>query len=253
MKRVALLILITLLSLACTLITPAARETEVKEVCLAKGLDTEYKPVNPTNSFAPLETFYCSVQVKNARKGVAIAAKWYYGDQLIYQTSTPLQRGTQYVGFELTSSEPWPIGDYKVEIYLGDKLARTAKFVVSPPEGAIPSVVKKVVLTRGVDAEGNPTAPAIVFSPQDTIYCTVKADGGLYSRVQVKWYYQGQPVEAEQDTFVFQENSPDANLVFFLKPSPQLPEGDYTVEIYLDGKLTKALDFSVQGAIAAVT
>lgn len=252
-RKLSLILLVGVLALACTLGTPVTREPRVEEIQLAKGLDAQYKPVNVTTSFDPLETFYCSVKIRNAREGLTMTAKWYYGDQLLYQTSTPLQKGVGYVGFELTSSEPWPIGNYRIEIYLGDQLAGSAAFSVKAPQDAIPSVVKKAVLTKAVDGEGNPLAPAVVFSPQDTVYCAVKADAGRYSRIQVRWYYQGQPLEAERDTFFSQENSPDANVVFYLTPSPQLPEGDYTVEVYLDGKLAKALDFSVQAGLAAAT
>ena len=226
--------------LACTV----GGEPSVDEAVVARSLDDEYKPVEETTEFYPDETFHCSAKVSNLEKEAKVKANWFYGEELVGEyTYTTEEGGSGYVGFYLTPEETWPIGDYKVEVYLEEE-AKTVSFSVVPPEGATPSQVKRAVTCKAVDEEYRPVEPSTIFAPTDVVHCSVNADLGLYSRLVAKWYFEGELLEDFVTTVIIQENISDTYTDFYLEP--QLTEGDYTVEIYLDGELAKSIDFTVE-------
>lgn len=219
----------------------------VDEAVMARSLDDDYKPLEETTEFYPDETFYCSAKVSNLEKGTKVKAKWFYGEEFIDEyTYTTEESGSGYVGFHVTPEETWPIGDYKVEIYLEGELVETLAFSVVPPKGATPSQVKRAITCKAIDEEHRPLEPSTTFAPTDVVHCSVNADLGLYSRLVAKWYFEGQLQEDFITTLVMQENVSDTYIDFYLEPQPQLAEGEYTVETYLDGKLAKGVDFTVE-------
>ncbi len=235
--------------LACLPVKPAT--PEVTGVTLAKELARDYKPVKETTEFLPTETFYCSVKVSSLPRGSVVKAAWFYSDELLNETTyTTEKAGSGYIGFSLKPEKYWPIGKYRVEVYLNDEFARKAEFSVVPPEGAIPSRVKKVVMAKEVDENKKPVKVSSVFSPDETIHCSVNADLGIYSRLTARWYYEGRLQENLTTHFVAEENAPDTYVDFYVQPGPALPEGDYSVEIYLDGNLVHKADFTVSEGAA---
>jgi len=254
-KKIALPIAIAALAItlmACISLKPAT--PEVKGLTLAKELTADYKPVKETSEFYPTEPFYCSVNVANLKKGDAVKASWFYGEELVNETTyTAEKAGSGYIGFSLKPEKYWPIGQYRVKIYLNDQAVGEKTFSVVPPKEAIPSKVKKVVTAREVDENHRPVELAIVFAPDETVHCSVNADLGIYSRLVAKWYHEGEFLEDLITTFVAEENAPDTYVDFYLKPSPALAEGNYTVEIYLDGNLARTVDFSVSEEAAIPT
>jgi|GEM_PF-1170208 len=246
-KKIALPIAIAALAvtlIACISVKPAT--PEVKGLTLAKELTADYKPVKETAEFYPTEPFYCSVNVASIKKGDVVKASWFYGEELINETTyTAEKAGSGYIGFNLKPEKYWPIGQYRVKIYLNDQAAGEKTFSVVPPKEAIPSKVKKVVMAREVDEDQRPVELATVFAPDETIHCSVNADLGIYSRLVAKWYREGKLLEDLTTTFVAEKNASDTYVDFYLEPSPALTEGNYTVEIYLDGNLARTVDFSV--------
>lgn len=78
-------------------------------------------------------TVYCLVQLANAPDDTAVKATWIAVDvegtdpnTLIDETT--LTSGDAELTFELTNSQLWPVGTYKVELYLNDKLDRTLEY-----------------------------------------------------------------------------------------------------------------------------
>ncbi len=235
---------LSVIALACLPAKPAT--PEVVSVTLAKGLAQDYKPMEETTEFLPTETLYCSVKVSNLSKGAELKAAWFYGEELLNETYYTAEKGgSGYIGFFLEPEGYWPIGKYRVDIYLGDQLAQKAEFSVAPPKEAIPSQVKKVALAKKVDENRRPVETAEVFSISETVHCSVNADLGIYSQLQARWYYENELMEDFTTTFTAEENARDAYVDFYLEPRPALTPGNYRVEIYLDGNLAHTAVFSV--------
>jgi len=76
--------------------------------------------------------------LSNVETGSIVDAKWYlvsaadYDPGEIESSSVTIEDKSlyNYVSFELTSTEGWPVGEYRVELYLNGTLAHTINFSV---------------------------------------------------------------------------------------------------------------------------
>src|SRR5690606_18074276 len=107
------------------------RAAEV-DITMAKDLDREYGPVNPTTTYGPNDPFRASIVLTNVPDGTRVTARWYFGSVLLREGGTTARGNAQYrvVGAGLSSEAPWERGDYRLEIYLDRELKATAKFSV---------------------------------------------------------------------------------------------------------------------------
>jgi hypothetical protein len=122
------LALLSLTILACNL---GGGEPTIERAVTSKNITDDYKPVDETSTYAPEDTFYCSVKVANLKEGQVVTWKWYFGDEFLYEQPLTLDKsGSGYVSAYLTNDQLWPVGDYKVEIFLDDELTKTVDFSV---------------------------------------------------------------------------------------------------------------------------
>lgn len=89
-----------------------------------------------TTTFAPDNNFYLQVDLANAPDDTKVKAAWTAVSVTGVEPNTPLDdveltQGSGLLTFDLTNNQLWPAGDYKVDIYLNDKLDRTLTFRVS--------------------------------------------------------------------------------------------------------------------------
>jgi hypothetical protein len=107
--------------------------TGLKTAVVCRDLADDYAPVGPTDVFAPGDAFNVSVEYSDLEEGQTIGAKWYQGDELVYELSLDLDvstAGEGYAGFTLTNSELWPVGDYHADIYLDGEFDHSVDFRV---------------------------------------------------------------------------------------------------------------------------
>lgn len=130
-------VLIAVLSLVVSSLACEALSTELGLTNLRMAFDQDGN--NPTTTFAPTDIFYAVADLKNAPQGTNVEAKWTAVSaadtepNLEFQTQTlditeEGFSGTIY--FQLSNDEGWPIGQYKVDLYLNGALAQTAEFSV---------------------------------------------------------------------------------------------------------------------------
>lgn len=114
----------------CEFSASTARITNVE---LAHGFQ-DNKAVDVTQGFAPTDSMlHAVVTVSNAPDSTKLKAVWtaveadggQIKDQLIDQTEVT---GGGVADFTLSNNQAWPIGKYKVDVYLNDELARTVEF-----------------------------------------------------------------------------------------------------------------------------
>jgi hypothetical protein len=90
---------------------------------------------DPTTVFAPSDIFYAIVDVVNAPADTTFEAYWYAvqaeGVDPNYMIDhTSVTGGDDTYTFNLSNTDPWPAGDYKVEIYVNGSLDLTMEFTV---------------------------------------------------------------------------------------------------------------------------
>lgn len=98
-------------------------------------LSTDPEGQSKTTVFAPDQPFYMVANLKNAPDDTTVKASWYLVEaegmdpnQLIDEAEITGGDNTLY--FDLTSEQLWPVGKYKVDLYIDDELSKTLEFEV---------------------------------------------------------------------------------------------------------------------------
>lgn len=88
-----------------------------------------------TEAFFPEEAFYLIVDLANAPDSTEVQATWVAVDVEGVDPETEidsaaLTSGDGRLTFDLTNDDLWPIGLYRVDVYLNSKLERSLEFEV---------------------------------------------------------------------------------------------------------------------------
>ncbi len=247
--------------------TPAAQSATIcgqgtkpaylTDLVLAKNTDGDnFTPVDLTDEFEPSQIINAVVSLQDAPGGLNLDAKWYLlqaegytPNALLDQTTVENAAGTRNVRFTLqTVGDPFPPGAYCVEIYAAGNLALSKQFRVigdATPSNASIDVVRQVVLAE--NAEGGtftPINPTTTFkSDAPAIHATVEiVDAPPNTKFTARWY------PPTQDPLNFDVNVDGSRWIDFrLTPTPTgFPTGQYQVEILVNDRLAKTVEFTVE-------
>lgn len=121
---------LTLASLACGFNVSTAK---LEDVRMAK----DEAGNSPTTTFGQEDTFYLLGNLANAPSDTSLKAVWTVVDAQDVDPNTKIDEASLTTGsgtfyFYLENNNPlWPVGRYKVELYMNDKLEQTIEFEVS--------------------------------------------------------------------------------------------------------------------------
>lgn len=106
----------------------------VSGISIGKAIAADKKVSAPTETFGRSDTFYASIDTSGAGTAV-LKAKWTYhkGDKVApvkEDTQTIAPSGPATSEFHLSKPDGWPVGEYQVEVLLGDKSVGVRKFSV---------------------------------------------------------------------------------------------------------------------------
>ncbi len=112
---------------------PAASEMRVTDVTIGRAIGTDKAVSDRTDSFKPADTIYASVATEGSSPSGVLRAKWTYGEgQLVDESTRTIAAGSrERTEFHIAKPDGWPVGKYKLELFLNDKLAETKTFDVS--------------------------------------------------------------------------------------------------------------------------
>jgi hypothetical protein len=115
-------------------------EVTIEKTTLAKETDAGF---NPVKSFKPDDTFAVLIFLSEAKIGTKLKAVWTLvdaggkQDQKILEKKIELTaeaiegvKEANRINFSMTHDDPFPAGDYKVDIYLNGELAKTVPFKI---------------------------------------------------------------------------------------------------------------------------
>jgi ABC-type Fe3+-citrate transport system substrate-binding protein len=130
-NKVQIILMITVLaivSLACSFSTTTAN---IKDAYLT----TDEAGTQKTTVYSQDAVFYCIVQLANAPADTNLKAVWTAVDAKDTEPNFKIDdvsvtTGDAPVTFSLPNNSLWPIGKYKVELFINDKLAQTLEFEV---------------------------------------------------------------------------------------------------------------------------
>lgn len=95
----------------------------------------DYEGTQRTTTFGQSDVFYCLVDLDNAPDDTTVKASWTAvevegADPNTFIDEALLTTGSGSLHFELSNDSLWPVGRYKVDLYLNDELDRTLEFEV---------------------------------------------------------------------------------------------------------------------------
>jgi hypothetical protein len=125
----------TLSALTITACSFSASTANISDAKMARDHDQEGK--HPTKVFSPDEDFYCVAELSNAPDDTKVKAVWTAVDVEGAEPDTKIDEtsatgGGGQLQFSLTNDGSWPVGEYKVDLFLNDeeKPTRTLEFKV---------------------------------------------------------------------------------------------------------------------------
>jgi len=122
----AALAMLVLSSLACEF---SASTASIKDAYLA----TDDTGATKTTEYGQDQPFVFMVDLANAPDDTKVKAVWYTVDdsgKAEQFVEKEMVTGKSPITFTATNNGLWPVGKYKVELYLNDKLDRTQEFSV---------------------------------------------------------------------------------------------------------------------------
>ena len=106
-----------------------------------------------------------------------------------------------------------------------------------------PLRISTLQLGRALNPDNSVAAHTTRFKPDDTIYIAILNDQPGFGTINVRWLVYGQVIsEAKRDV----SYNRSAATEFHLQNSGGFPEGNYKVEVLIDGKLAESREFKVE-------
>ena len=105
--------------------------------------------------------------------------------------------------------------------------------------------ITAIQLGRALNPDRSVSEFTTVFTPQETVYLSVLTRGGGSGTIGVRWTYEGK-VMGEPKKQVADRDV--AATEFPLQSAGGLPPGQYSAEVFLDGKSVGTKTFRVQGS-----
>lgn len=103
--------------------------------------------------------------------------------------------------------------------------------------------VTGIQLGRGLNADATVAGHTTTFKPGDTIYVSVLTAGTGSATISVRWTYRGRALGEPKKQVSYRDV---AATEFHLESAGDFPQGDYVVEIFLDGQPVGTRDFRVE-------
>jgi len=109
-----------------------------------------------------------------------------------------------------------------------------------------PPSVDGITLATSVDSSFKAVGSTTTFKPSDKFYASVQVSNILVGRkVEARWYLGSDEITSGR-TSITADKEGSGYYAFSLSVPDGFPEGDYKVEIYLDGTMVKTMAFNVK-------
>jgi hypothetical protein len=103
--------------------------------------------------------------------------------------------------------------------------------------------VTAVQLGRALNADSTIAGHTSSFEPNDTVYISVLTAGSGSSTIRVRWMYRGHQMGEPTRQVSYKDVAATS---FQLKSAGGFPQGEYTVEVFLNGQSVGTRDFRVE-------
>lgn len=119
-------------------VEPPAQNPYHSHLRLGNALDAQGNMIEPRHRFAPNDTFFVVLEIDAPAQPdtQSLRIRWSHLDsrQIILEERKPLPvQPPNRTAFQLSKPNAWPLGHYKVEVFLDDALIQTRLFDVQTP------------------------------------------------------------------------------------------------------------------------
>ncbi len=110
---------------------PAAAVT-VASVDLGRSVGADYHITDATDTFKPGDVIYASIITRGASPSSVLGVKWTFEDgQVVDQSArTIAPTGDAATEFHIAKADGWPVGKYRLEVYLDEVPVQAREFEV---------------------------------------------------------------------------------------------------------------------------
>ncbi len=202
--------------------------------------------------FFPQDTFYAIVEMPDAPTDTVVKAVWYAVNAEGLAPNSELDQaeiqGNETITFNLTATEPWPVGKYKAEIYVNNQPALDLEFEVVSEVGTSPASATSELVSNAYLAKDEAGQQATsIFGTTDIIYAIVELpEAPSDTRVRAEWYVV-KATDVESNSLIDQaETTGTGTFTFNLTPTNPWPNGDYRVDIYVNDEIALTMNYQVE-------
>ena len=116
--------------LAAVVLVGCSQPIIVETVQIGRSLNEDQSIAAQTTTFKPNETIYVSA-LNSARGFGTIKVRWFMGAQLLSEREKPVKfQGAGATEFNISSATGFPVGEYRVEVFVDGQPVGTRNFDV---------------------------------------------------------------------------------------------------------------------------
>ena len=111
---------------------PPTPQPAVSKIELGSSVGADKRVLAPRSSFGVKDSIIASVYTENTAPNSTLTAKWtFQTGQTVDSTSQTVAASPGITEFHIVKKTPWPVGRYKVEIFLNGTPAGSQEFDVA--------------------------------------------------------------------------------------------------------------------------
>ena len=252
-KRFAIIAVALALALFATACSFSVSTANIQDAIMTNSIDQDGVPGDAVTSFASdAAVIYVSAKLRNAPDNTQIKFVWTYVTAAQNMGEIVIDSGDitdRYVYSNFTPSTPLPEGDYMVQIFIDERKEpdATVNFVVVPAQMKAESAyLEDTHMTTAVDDNGYPVDSVTTLPTTGTWYVSsILQNTQPDTIITYTWFDTNGNILTTYDF----DPQGDADIYIFgtIKLNREMPEGQYRVEIYIDGASAPAamVDFTV--------
>lgn len=245
------------------------QKPKVNDLIIAKGVSDSRGPVSPTNKFSPYDRkVYVFLEISNfIDEQDNLSADWSYHDKYEWTklgsvNINPPEGATDvYFYISRNDGSSWPVGEYRIDIYVCKELSFTRFFNVEGSLKQTEQTVKfafklkpeifNLVSAKGINSNNDPINVSEIFLPSDShiyIFMNTKNINSTDS-MTADWQYRNGTKWESLGVMSIEVPKNTTNVHFYTKRTDEQmwKPGDYRVAISVNGILTARNYFTIAG------